>query len=197
LEAVYPAFWKGENVAFKEIEVLITRLPHGTDLPLPQYQSIGASGCDIHAACAALIQPGQTCVVPTGLAVKIPDGWEIAFRSRSGLAANKSLSVLNSPGTLDSDYTGEIFAILHNHGTKAQMIQRGDRVGQLVIQKVTHIRWREVVSLPDTERGEGGLGSTGVGITVPPIGDRSLDEQIFGKEVVETHTIGNPREKKV
>lgn len=144
------------------IELDIKRLPNSEGLPLPAYATADSVGADICAAEDAVLAPGETKVISTGFAVGIPDGWELQFRSRSGLAANKSLSILNSPGTIDPDYTGEIKAILNNHGTDAQKINRGDRIGQLVLCPVHKIEWHEIAGLKVTKRGDGGLGSTGV-----------------------------------
>jgi len=105
--------------------------------------------------------PGERAMVPTGLSVAIPDGYELQMRPRSGLAAKHGITCLNSPGTIDSDYRGELKVILINHGAEAFTIQRGERIGQLVLAPVTRLRWEHVDTLPDTERGTGGFGSTG------------------------------------
>lgn len=143
------------------VELDIKQLPHGEGLPFPRYVTEGAVGADIYSAEDVALAPGETKVVATGFAIGIPDGWEVQFRSRSGLAANKSLTILNAPGTIDPDYTGELKAILHNHGTLGESIKRGDRIGQLVLAPVNRIIWREVGDLKVTTRGEGGMGSTG------------------------------------
>lgn len=149
------------------ITVKIRRLPHGEGLPLPDYKSTLASGVDIYAALpkgsTVWLHPGDTKTIPTGFCVELPPGWELQCRSRSGLAANASLSVLNSPGTVDSDYRGEIFLILNNHGRESARLHRGDRIAQLVLAPVHRIQWQEVEELGETERGAGGLGSTGKG----------------------------------
>jgi dUTP pyrophosphatase len=147
------------------LDVAITRLPHGTDLPLPAYQSDQAAGVDLMAAVAApvTIAPGERVTIPTGLAIALPAGSEAQVRPRSGLAAKHGITVLNSPGTIDADYRGEIQVILVNLGRAPVTIERGMRIAQMVIAPVTQARWREVSELPPTARGAGGFGSTGIG----------------------------------
>src|SRR6478735_5677441 len=144
------------------IDVRITRLPHGRDLPLPQYQSVLAAGLDLLAAVPAdapvRLAPGARAIIPTGLAIALPAGTEGQVRPRSGLAAKNGVTVLNSPGTIDADYRGEVGVILINHSAEPFVITRGMRIAQLV-QATFH----EVVSLDDTARGSGGFGSTGGG----------------------------------
>ena len=143
------------------IGVRIKRLPHGRDLDLPAYATDGAAGMDVVAAEAVSLKPGQRHAVATGLAVAIPDGYEIQVRPRSGLALKHGISVPNTPGTIDSDYRGELKVIMINHGTDDFPIARGDRIAQLVLAPVTQAEWDEVEELDDTARGSGGFGSTG------------------------------------
>jgi dUTP pyrophosphatase len=149
------------------VEVRIVRLPHGRDLPLPQYQSALAAGLDLIAAVAAdapvEIAPGGRALIPNGIAIALPAGHEGQIRPRSGLAARHGITVLNSPGTVDADYRGEVQVILINHGAEAFVVRRGMRVAQLVIAPVTQVAIVEVAALPPTERASGGLGSTGLG----------------------------------
>jgi dUTP pyrophosphatase len=143
--------------------VEVRRLPHGADLPLPSYQSHGASGLDLHAAVSQdiVIAAGSTAMVPTGIAVAIPEGLEGQVRPRSGLAARHAVTVLNSPGTIDADYRGEIFVLLINHGRESFTVKRGMRIAQLVIAPVVYAQLRPVDRLSETARGAGGFGSTG------------------------------------
>jgi dUTP pyrophosphatase len=145
------------------IEVQITRLPHGRDLPLPEYQSAQAAGLDLLAAVDASITlaPGARALIPTGIAIALPEGHEAQVRPRSGLAAKQGVTVLNSPGTVDADYRGEIKVALVNLGQEPVEIARGMRIAQMVIAPVTHARLREVATLAETPRGTGGFGSTG------------------------------------
>jgi dUTP diphosphatase len=147
------------------IDVRITRLPHGQDLALPSYQSALAAGLDLVAAVSAetplTIAPGSRTLVPTGIAIGLPAGTEAQVRPRSGLAARHGLTVLNSPGTIDADYRGEIQVILVNLGNESVAITRGMRIAQLVVAPVSRALLHEVPSLDDTARGTGGFGSTG------------------------------------
>jgi dUTP pyrophosphatase len=149
------------------IDVRIARLPHGRDLPLPQYQTALAAGLDLLAAVPAdapvTLAPGARAIIPTGLAIALPTGTEAQVRPRSGLAAKNGVTVLNSPGTIDADYRGEIGVILINHGAEPFAVTRGMRIAQLVIAKVEQAVFHEVGSLDDTARGAGGFGSTGGG----------------------------------
>lgn len=142
----------------------VKRLPHGRGLPLPAYATAGAAGLDLRAAVEAPTElaAGERLVVPTGLAVSIPNGYEGQVRSRSGLAALYGLAVLNAPGTIDADYRGEIKICLFNIGAQPFTIERGMRVAQLVICPVAKARLREVEELGDTPRMEGGFSSTGL-----------------------------------
>ena len=128
---------------------------------LPEYKTSGAAGCDVHARSSAVIEPGKWAIVPTGLKVAIPDGYEIQIRPRSGLAMAKGVTVLNSPGTIDSDYRGFIGVMLINHGDIDFVVEKGDRIAQLVLCPVEQIQWEVVDTLDDTDRGSGGFGSTG------------------------------------
>lgn len=147
-----------------EASVAVIRLPHGADLPLPAYGSAGAAAVDFLAAITAPMEipPGSRALVPTGLAVALPAGYELQLRPRSGLALKNGILVANSPGTVDEDYRGEIMVILLNAGTEPFRVERGMRLAQGVLAPVTRIRWREVETLDETARGQGGFGSTGV-----------------------------------
>ena len=144
--------------------VLLQRLPHGADLPLPAYETEGAAGLDLRAAIAesVTLAPGARTLVPTGLAMQLPVGFEGQVRPRSGLALRHGVTVLNAPGTVDSDYRGEVSVVLINHGNEPFTVTRGDRIAQLVIAPVSHARLSEVATLDETARGAGGYGSTGV-----------------------------------
>ncbi|MCW8835462.1 MAG: dUTP diphosphatase [Rhodospirillales bacterium] len=146
--------------------VPVTRLPHGADLPLPGYATAHSAGMDLLAAIdkPVALYPGDRAVVPTGIAIALPEGFEAQVRPRSGLAANQGITVLNSPGTIDADYRGEIGVILINHGREQATIERGMRIAQMVIAPVTTINWNETDALPETARGGGGFGSTGKGV---------------------------------
>ena len=130
---------------------------------IPIYQSEGASGADLLAAIDAEVEilPGKVCLIPTGIRVEVPEGFEVQIRSRSGLALKSSLSVLNAPGTIDSDYRGEIGVILMNHGTSPFIVIPGMRIAQMVVSSVVRAQFIPVLSLSDTERGDGGFGHTG------------------------------------
>ena len=145
------------------VEVKVIRLPHGHDLPLPEYQSAQAAGLDLLAAVTAdvIIPPGQRALVPTGIALALPPGSEAQVRPRSGLAARHGITVLNTPGTVDADYRGEIQVILINLGDAPYVVQRGARIAQLVISPVLHATLSESQELSGTRRGGGGFGSTG------------------------------------
>lgn len=143
------------------VPVQVKRLPHGAGLPLPAYATSGAAGMDVVSAEDVTIAPGARHAVATGLALAIPQGYEVQVRPRSGLALKHGITVPNTPGTIDSDYRGELKVILINHGTEPFAIQRGDRVAQLVLAPVVQAAWEEVTELDATDRGEGGFGSTG------------------------------------
>jgi dUTP pyrophosphatase len=144
-----------------EIPVLVKRLPHGEGLPLPSYATEGAAGMDVVAAEDLDLAPGARHAVATGLSIAIPAGYEIQVRPRSGLALKHGVTIPNTPGTIDSDYRGELKVIMINLGTESFSIRRGDRVAQLVLAPVTRGTWLEVEELDATARGEGGFGSTG------------------------------------
>ena len=144
-----------------EIAIRVVRLRHNLDLPLPAYATDGAAGMDIVAAETLSLAPGDRAVVPTGLCIAIPDGFEVQVRPRSGLALKHGLTVANAPGTIDSDYRGEVKIILINLGPKPVQIERGQRIAQLVVAAVTRGVFEEVDHLDDTTRGQGGFGSTG------------------------------------
>jgi dUTP pyrophosphatase len=134
------------------------------DIELPKYATSGSAGMDIYAALdkELTLLPGQTELIPTGIAIAVPKGYECQVRSRSGLAAKHGVFALNAPGTVDSDYRGEIRVILSNFGKSEYIINRGDRIAQIVINKVETAEWELTDELPETDRGEGGFGSTGV-----------------------------------
>jgi dUTP pyrophosphatase len=143
------------------VEVKVIRLPHGADLPLPQYHSAQAAGLD--GDCREQVEPGQRALIPTGIAIALPQGSEAQVRPRSGLAARHGVTVLNTPGTVDADYRGEIQVILINLGDAPFVVQRGARIAQLVIAPVLHATLSESQELSGTGRGGGGFGSTGTG----------------------------------
>ena len=145
----------------ERVAVQVNRLPHGEGLDLPRYATDGAAGMDVLSAEDVMLAPGARHAVATGLAVAIPPGYEIQVRPRSGLALKHGIGVPNTPGTIDSDYRGELKVILINHGAEPFAIQRGDRVAQLVLAPVTLAQWAEVAELDETSRGTGGFGSTG------------------------------------
>lgn len=146
----------------EKVEVRVKRLNNGAGLPLPDYASAGAAGMDICAAESLTLKVGKRHAVATGFAFAIPHGYEVQVRPRSGLALKHGITCLNTPGTVDSDYRGEVKVILANLGDEEFMIQRGDRIAQLVVAPVTHAAMLEVEELDDTARGAGGFGSTGV-----------------------------------
>jgi dUTP pyrophosphatase len=147
------------------IKIRVLRLPHGADLPLPAYHSAHAAGIDLLAAVPpgspVTLAPGERAMIPTGLAIALPPGTEAQVRPRSGLAARHGVTVLNSPGTIDADYRGEILVVLINFGSMAFSIERGARIAQLVVAPVLRAELEIVHSLDDTPRGSAGFGSTG------------------------------------
>ncbi len=149
-----------------DIRVSVKRLPHGEGLALPAYETPDSAGMDLMAALEAggdmVVAPGARVLVPTGLAIALPSGFEAQIRPRSGLAVKHGLTVLNSPGTIDADYRGEVKVALINHGDADFVISRGMRIAQMVIAPVTRAALQPVDSLDDTARGSGGFGSTGV-----------------------------------
>jgi len=145
----------------ERVRVAVKRLPHGEGLDLPKYATAGAAGMDVLSAEDVTLAPGARHAVATGLSVAIPPGYEIQVRPRSGLALKHGIGVPNTPGTIDSDYRGELKVILINHGAEPFPVHRGDRIAQLVLAPVTLAEWDDVAELDDTERGAGGFGSTG------------------------------------
>ena len=150
------------------VEVRIMRLPHAADLPLPEYQSAHAAGLDLTAAVPAdapvELAPGSRANIPTGIAIALPIGSEGQIRPRSGLAARHGVTVLNSPGTIDADYRGELQIILVNIGAESFVVRRGMRIAQIVIAPIQHARLVESANLDSTERESGGFGSTGIAV---------------------------------
>jgi dUTP pyrophosphatase len=146
------------------IKLRVRRLPAAHGLPLPAAASAGSSGCDLRAALDAevVLRPGERLLVPTGLAIEIPPGWEGQVRPRSGLALRHGIGMVNAPGTIDSDYRGEVGVLLINLGAEPFTLRRGDRIAQLVIARVESVEWEEAEALDGSDRGEGGFGSTGV-----------------------------------
>ena len=145
------------------VSVSVTRLPHGADLELPGYETADAAGMDLRAAVEADLEiaPGARALVPTGLAIALPPGYEAQVRPRSGLALRNGISLVNSPGTIDADYRGEVGVIVINHGEETFTVTRGMRIAQMVVAPVSRAVWQEVDALPETVRGAGGFGSTG------------------------------------
>ncbi len=155
---------RGETDAtMQTIAVRVEKLAHGSDLDLPAYGSAEAAGCDLLAAVAEglTLAPGARALVPTGLKIALPPGYEAQVRPRSGLAAKHGVTVLNTPGTVDSDYRGEVKVILVNLGEEPFEVTRGMRIAQMVVAPVTRVAWQETADLDATARGEGGFGSTG------------------------------------
>jgi len=148
------------------LRIKVVRLPHGRDLPLPTYQSESAAGMDLLAAVerSLTLKPGARALVPTGLILELPRGYEAQVRPRSGLALRHGLTVLNTPGTIDSDYRGEVQVLLINLGDKPFAVARGERIAQLVVQRVERAELSEAVKITNTRRGAGGFGSTGTAL---------------------------------
>ena len=144
----------------------IKRLPHAADLPIPQYETAGAAGLDLQAAVAAdaplTLKPGARALVPTGLMLAVPLGYEAQVRPRSGLALKQGITLVNAPGTIDSDYRGEVGVILMNHGSALFKVIPGMRIAQMVVCPIVRAQFIPVASLNDTDRGHGGFGHTGV-----------------------------------
>jgi dUTP pyrophosphatase len=143
--------------------VAVVRLPEGEGLPLPCYMTPGSAGADVVAAVAAdlVLAPGERALVPTGFALEVPAGFEVQVRPRSGLAVKHGVTLLNTPGTIDSDYRGPVGVVLVNHGREPFVVRRGERIAQLVVAPVVQAAFREVEALAASTRGEGGFGSTG------------------------------------
>lgn len=148
----------------QEVELAIERLPEARDLPLPAYATSGSAGMDLMAAIErdVTLSPGERTLIPTGLRIAVPPGFEAQIRPRSGLAIKYGLSMVNTPGTIDSDYRGTVQVIVINHGSEPIVIQRGDRIAQMVICPVVRAKLIESDSLPETVRGDGGFGHTGI-----------------------------------
>ena len=148
----------------EQVELKIQRIEGNEDLPLPKYMSPGASGMDLRAAVvdAITIPPKEVSVIPLGIRIALPEGFEAQVRPRSGLAARNNVGVLNSPGTVDSDYRGEVKVILFNFGKEPFVVNRGDRIAQMVITRVARAALVEQNQLEDTQRGSGGFGHTGL-----------------------------------
>jgi len=145
------------------LEVAIEILPHGRGLPLPAYATAGSAGADLMAALEAplVLPPGGRALVPTGIAIAMPEGFEAQVRPRSGLALRHGITVLNSPGTIDSDYRGEVGVLLVNFGSESVTIARGERIAQLVVGAVRQVHWVNTAGLPASRRGAQGFGSSG------------------------------------
>ena len=143
------------------IKVDIQQLEHGEGLPLPAYETTGSAGLDLRATGDLTLKPGERSLVSTGIAIALPPGYEAQIRPRSGLAVKHGVTVLNSPGTIDSDYRGEVKVPLINHGDRDFFITRGDRIAQMVIAPVSRVAWESVIELDITMRGAGGFGSSG------------------------------------
>ena len=150
----------------EEVVVACTRLPHGADLPLPAYATAGAAGLDLVAAVShdapVTLGPLERAMIPTGLAIALPEGYEAQVRPRSGLAAKHGITLLNTPGTIDCDYRGELKCTLINLSSETFTIERGMRIAQMIVAPVTRIAWEERAELDNTARGKGGFGSTGI-----------------------------------
>lgn len=149
----------------EHIKVRISRVGQGSnDLSLPTYATDGSAGMDLFAAVEsdAIIPPAETVLIPTGICIQLPEGFEAQVRPRSGLAIKHQIGILNSPGTIDSDYRGEVKVILTNFGKEPFVVRRGDRIAQMVIHRYMRVEWEEVPSLQETTRGGGGFGHTGV-----------------------------------
>lgn len=145
------------------VRVAIARLPGAQDLPLPTYATAGSAGSDLHAAVEGerVLEPGERALIPTGVRIALPSGYEAQVRPRSGLALAHGLVLPNAPGTIDSDYRGELKVIVWNSGSDPYVIRRGDRIAQLVVSPVTRVEWVEQPDLDPTSRGPGGFGHTG------------------------------------
>ena len=146
------------------VKVDVVQLPHAADLPLPEYATVQSAAVDLLAAVTedVILAPGARTLIPTGLAIALPDGYEAQVRPRSGLALKNGITLLNTPGTIDADYRGEIGIILTNLGQEDFTVERGMRIAQMLIVPVTRLTWNAVSSLDKSERGSGGFGSTGV-----------------------------------
>lgn len=150
-------------MSIEKVTIAVRRQPGTEDISLPEYMSVHASGMDVRAAVKepVSLEPGEIKLIPTGLTVAVPPGFEVQVRPRSGLAIKHGITVVNSPGTIDSDYRGEVKIILGNLGREPFVIERGTRIAQLVIQRVIRAEWKPCEELPETERSSGGFGHTG------------------------------------
>ncbi len=150
-------------MALTEIRIPVRKLPHFSGLSLPQYATAGSAGMDLHAAVTedVLIGPGERALIPTGLIIALPEGFEAQIRPRSGLALKHGITLVNSPGTIDADYRGEIGVLLINHGKEPFLISRGARIAQMVVTSVCRAAWTEFCDLESTVRGNGGFGHSG------------------------------------
>lgn len=146
-----------------DVTIAVKRLEHSRDLPLPSYATPGSAGLDLLAAVddAKTLQPGERALIPTGLSIALPPGFEAQVRPRSGLALKHGVTVLNAPGTVDSDYRGEVGVILINLGSEPFVVERGSRIAQMIVARHDRVTWRAVETLEQSERGAGGFGSTG------------------------------------
>ena len=146
----------------QSLRIEIRREPGGEELELPRYQTPGAAGMDVRAACDTVVPPMRSVLVPTGFSIAVPEGFEAQLRPRSGLALKHSITLLNSPGTIDCDYRGEVKVLLTNLGESDFVVRRGDRIAQMVVARYESVQWAEVAELSETPRGEGGFGHSGV-----------------------------------
>jgi len=148
----------------ERIDVKIKRVREGSDISLPRYMTSHSAGMDLYADIEGemILKPGERKLIPTGIAISLPDGFEAQIRPRSGLAINHGITLLNSPGTIDADYRGEISLIMINLSDKPFIVKKGDRIGQMVINKIFHASWEEADELDNTKRGSGGFGHTGL-----------------------------------
>jgi dUTP pyrophosphatase len=148
----------------KNVQVKLQQLPHGKDLPLPEYATAHSAGVDLIAAleCDVVLKPLERALIPTGIAIALPQGYEAQIRPRSGLALKHGISLVNTPGTIDADYRGEIKVILINLGSEDFTVTRGARIAQMVVAPVVQVAWQQADSLEETERSSGGFGSTGL-----------------------------------
>lgn len=162
---VYSSRMRSQTETSNGISVPIQRLPHGRDIPLPAYQTEHAAAMDLHAAVPEsspmTLEPGAIALIPCGFAMAVPVGYEAQVRPRSGLAAKHGVSMVNTPGTIDADYRGEVMVPLINHGSAPFVVTRGMRIAQMLIKPVPRTVWLEVDELPPTQRGAGGFGHTG------------------------------------
>ena len=152
-----------QNISVEEIKISIKRLPGHEDIPFPRYMTEKSAGMDIFAAVAQeeVIGPGERRMIPTGVMIAVPEGYEAQIRPRSGLAVKNGITLINSPGTIDADYRGEVNLLLVNHGSRPYIVKRGERIAQMVVQRVCRVLWDPCNTLDPTSRGSGGFGHTG------------------------------------